>query len=103
MATFGLQANMILYLTKRYHLTAATSTIVLYNWSAVSNFLPISGAVLADAYLGRFRVIAIGSVVSLMVIKQINYAPFPFPDHDRSEKQTAELNCICMAGAFGAV
>lgn len=65
-ATFGLQANMILYLTKRYHLTAATSTIVLYNWSAVSNFLPISGAVLADAYLGRFRVIAIGSVVSLM-------------------------------------
>ncbi|KAL6614472.1 hypothetical protein ACP70R_036742 [Stipagrostis hirtigluma subsp. patula] len=65
-ATFGLHANMILYLTERYRMSSAVATVVLYFWSAISNFLPIFGAVLADAYLGRFRVIALGSVVSLV-------------------------------------
>lgn len=64
-ATFGLHANMILYLTERYHMSNALATVVLYIWNAFSNFLPILGAVLADAWLGRFRVIALGSVVSL--------------------------------------
>ncbi|CAO1946069.1 unnamed protein product [Urochloa humidicola] len=64
-ATFGLTANMILYLTERYLMSSALATVVLYNWNAFSNFLPIFGAVLADACLGRFRVIALGSFVSL--------------------------------------
>nr|CAB3474335.1 unnamed protein product [Digitaria exilis] len=64
-ASFGLTANMILYLTERYLMSSALATVVLYNWNAFSNFLPIFGAVLADAYLGRFRVIALGSFVSL--------------------------------------
>ncbi|RCV27468.1 hypothetical protein SEVIR_5G330700v4 [Setaria viridis] len=64
-ATFGLTANMILYLTERYLMSNAFATVVLYNWNAFSNFLPIFGAVLADACLGRFRVIALGSFVSL--------------------------------------
>lgn len=66
-ASFGLTANMILYLTERYLMSSALATVVLYNWNAFSNFLPIFGAVLADAYLGRFRVIALGSFVSLSV------------------------------------
>ncbi|KAJ1285505.1 hypothetical protein BS78_03G284400 [Paspalum vaginatum] len=64
-ASFGLTSNMILYLTERYLMTSAFATVVLYFWGAFSNFLPIFGAVLADAYLGRFRVIALGSFVSL--------------------------------------
>ena len=66
-ATFGLTANMILYLTERYLMSSAVATVVLYFWNAISNFLPIFGAVLADARLGRFRVIALGSCVSLFV------------------------------------
>jgi hypothetical protein len=58
---------MILYLTERYLMSSAFATVVLYNWNAISNFLPIFGAVLADACLGRFRVIALGSFVSLFV------------------------------------
>jgi len=64
-ATFGLTANMVLYLTERYLMSSAFAAVVLYNWHAVSNFLPIFGAVLADACIGRFRVIALGSFVSL--------------------------------------
>lgn len=66
-ATFGLTANMILYLTKRYLMPTALATEELYFWNAISNFLPIFGGVLADVRLGRFRVIALGSCVSLFV------------------------------------
>jgi peptide/histidine transporter 3/4 len=58
---------MILYLTGPYHMTAADGTMVLYLWSAMTNFLPISGAVLSDVFLGRFRVIVLGTIVSLSV------------------------------------
>ncbi|XP_008793166.2 protein NRT1/ PTR FAMILY 1.2-like [Phoenix dactylifera] len=64
-ASIGLTANMTIYLTKEYHMTPATSAIVLLIWGAVTNFLPIFGAFLSDSYLGRFRVIAIGSVACL--------------------------------------
>ncbi|KAL5698479.1 hypothetical protein ACHQM5_029511 [Ranunculus cassubicifolius] len=65
-ATYGLLANMILYLTSGYHMDAATGANVLFIWSAVSNFTPIFGAFLSDSYLGRFRVIALGSVASFL-------------------------------------
>ncbi|VAH64185.1 unnamed protein product [Triticum turgidum subsp. durum] len=64
-ATYGLQANMVVYLTKRYNMTPATSAMVLYLWSALTNFLPIGGGVLSDVFFGRFPVIALGCVVSL--------------------------------------
>lgn len=46
---------------------AAKAGSVLYIWGAVSNFVPILGAFISDSYYGRFRVIALGSIVSLLV------------------------------------
>ncbi|KAL6274647.1 hypothetical protein ACE6H2_025339 [Prunus campanulata] len=65
-ASFGLHANMILYLTSEYHMEAATGASILFLWSAMSSFTPIIGAFLSDSHLGRFRVIALGTVVSLL-------------------------------------
>ncbi|KAG1367897.1 Protein NRT1/ PTR FAMILY 1.2 [Cocos nucifera] len=65
-ASFGLLPNMILYLTKVYHMSPVTGMSVLFIWGAMSQFLPIFGAFLSDAYLGRFLVIAIASVASLL-------------------------------------
>ncbi|XVF63467.1 hypothetical protein PTKIN_Ptkin09bG0089000 [Pterospermum kingtungense] len=65
-AGIGLQANMILYLTTQYHMSNATGANVLFIWSAASNFMPILGAFLSDSFLGRFRVIALGTVFSLL-------------------------------------
>ncbi|XP_031272263.1 protein NRT1/ PTR FAMILY 1.1-like [Pistacia vera] len=65
-ASVGLQANMILYLTKEYHMSSAAGTNVLFLWSAISNFMPTIGAFLSDSYLGRFRVIALGTFISLL-------------------------------------
>ncbi|RWV77974.1 hypothetical protein GW17_00061129, partial [Ensete ventricosum] len=66
-ASFGLHANMIVYLTKTYHMSPAAGAIVLFIWGAASNFTPVFGAFVSDSCLGRFRVIAIGSFVSLIV------------------------------------
>ncbi|KAJ0810987.1 putative proton-dependent oligopeptide transporter family, MFS transporter superfamily [Helianthus annuus] len=66
-ASDGLLANMIFYLMQVYHMEAVTGTSVLYIWSACSTGLSVLGAFVSDSYLGRFRVIAFGSISSLVV------------------------------------
>ena len=68
---------MVVYLTKRYNMTPATSAMVLYLWSALTNFLPIGGGVLSDVFFGRFPVIAVGCVVSLSVSRSQCTPPVP--------------------------
>ncbi|XP_065850940.1 protein NRT1/ PTR FAMILY 1.1-like [Euphorbia lathyris] len=64
-AGVGLQANMIKYLQNEYNMTSATGATVLFLWGAISHFTPICGAFISDSYLGRFRVIVLGTFTSL--------------------------------------
>ncbi|KAL0339040.1 UNVERIFIED_CONTAM: protein NRT1/ PTR FAMILY 1.2 [Sesamum angustifolium] len=57
---------MILYLIKEYNFTAASGTSTLFIWGAISNFMPIFGAFLSDSYFGRFLVIAVATLTTLM-------------------------------------
>ncbi|KAG8636246.1 hypothetical protein MANES_16G113300v8 [Manihot esculenta] len=57
---------MIVYLQNEYNLSGATGTTILFLWSAASFFTPIIGAFVSDSYLGRFRVIVLGTIVSLL-------------------------------------
>ncbi|KAL4560338.1 hypothetical protein LXL04_032488 [Taraxacum kok-saghyz] len=66
-ASYGLMPNMIFYLMEVYHMEAVTGTSILSIWSALSNGLSIFGALIADSYLGRFWVIALGSLSTLLV------------------------------------
>ncbi|XP_028080096.1 protein NRT1/ PTR FAMILY 1.2-like isoform X2 [Camellia sinensis] len=66
LASIGLSPNMVFYLMNDYNMELATTSIILSLWSALSNGLALVGAMLADSWLGRFRVIAIGSVSSLL-------------------------------------
>ncbi|XP_058728580.1 protein NRT1/ PTR FAMILY 1.2-like isoform X2 [Vicia villosa] len=65
-ASFGIMPNMILYLRDDYNMPIPKATNFLYTWSAMSNILSIFGAFLSDSYLGRFNVIFIGSLSSLL-------------------------------------
>ncbi|KAF5823876.1 putative proton-dependent oligopeptide transporter family, major facilitator superfamily [Helianthus annuus] len=65
-ASSGVMANMIFYLMEVYHMEAVTGTSVIYIWSALSDGLSIFGAFVSDSYFGRFRVIAFGSLSSLV-------------------------------------
>ncbi|GAB4837244.1 hypothetical protein Ancab_002147 [Ancistrocladus abbreviatus] len=65
-ASYGLMPNMILYLMREYGMQMSTGTNILFFWSAATNFAPIIGALLADSYVGRFRMIGFGSFLSLL-------------------------------------
>ncbi|KAJ0581651.1 putative proton-dependent oligopeptide transporter family, MFS transporter superfamily [Helianthus annuus] len=67
LANYGLMPNMIFYLMEVYNMEVVSGTSILSIWSALSNGLSIFGAFISDSYLGRFRVIAIGSFSALLV------------------------------------
>ncbi|XP_035845555.1 protein NRT1/ PTR FAMILY 1.2-like [Helianthus annuus] len=62
----GLTSNMIFYLMEVYHMEVATGAIILSIWNSLSSGLSIVGGFISDSYLGRFRVIATGSLFSLV-------------------------------------
>ncbi|KOM28189.1 hypothetical protein LR48_Vigan511s001200 [Vigna angularis] len=66
LATFGMQANFVVYLMKVYNMDQVLSANILNTWIAVSNITPLIGAFFADAYLGKFRTIALASFASLV-------------------------------------
>ncbi|KAJ0927600.1 putative proton-dependent oligopeptide transporter family, MFS transporter superfamily [Helianthus annuus] len=66
LANYGLMPNMIFYLMEVYNMEVVSGTSILSIWSALSNGLSIFGAFISDSYLGRFRVIAIGSFSALL-------------------------------------
>lgn len=73
-ASFGLLPNMILYLTRVYGLETASAANAIFLWQAASNFTPIIGAYLADSYVGRYRMIGFGCIVSLLVNFSIRFS-----------------------------
>ena len=66
-SSYGLTPTMIFYLLRYYGYTLGEGANVIFLWSAASNFSPILGAIISDAYLGRYLTIGIGSIFSLMV------------------------------------
>ncbi|XP_074333953.1 protein NRT1/ PTR FAMILY 1.2-like isoform X1 [Apium graveolens] len=65
-ATSGLSANMMLYLERKYHMDLVTGTNIITLWTAAGNFLPVLGAFVADSTVGRYTMIAFGSIVGLL-------------------------------------
>ncbi|XP_014521337.1 protein NRT1/ PTR FAMILY 2.13 [Vigna radiata var. radiata] len=66
LAAFGLFANFMVYLTREFHLDQVYASNILNLWSGVTNFFPLIGAFISDAYVGRFRTIAFCSFSSLL-------------------------------------
>ncbi|KAK9683749.1 hypothetical protein RND81_10G162000 [Saponaria officinalis] len=107
-AYYGLQPNMILYLMGVYGLDMATGSNIIFLWSAATNFTPILGAFLADAYVGRFWMIGFGSVSTLLgmvllwsttIIPGVN----PSYDHTASNSNTSStlIQLLYLCISFG--
>jgi dipeptide/tripeptide permease len=67
LATFGLLANFSVYLVKKLHMDQVSASNIVYIWSGVSNFAPLVGAFISDAYVGKFRTIAFSSFALFLV------------------------------------
>ncbi|CAK9316666.1 unnamed protein product [Citrullus colocynthis] len=66
LASMGLLANFMVYLIKIYHMNQVSATGLMGLWTGVTNFLPLLGAFLSDAYIGRYWTIAIASFFSFL-------------------------------------
>ena len=64
-------ANLIIYLTAKYHLSTASSAIIIFVYIAAANFLPVCGAIVSDALLGRFLMVTL-TLFSCTIVRARN-------------------------------
>ncbi|CAM6096856.1 unnamed protein product [Calypogeia fissa] len=65
LAGFGASANLVIFLTLRMHMKTLSAATVLNGISAMTTVSSLFSAYFADAYLGRFTTIALGSLINL--------------------------------------
>jgi peptide/histidine transporter 3/4 len=58
LAYYGMSSNLVNYMIDRLHQGNAAAANNVSNWSGTCYVMPLLGAFLADAYLGRYRTIA---------------------------------------------
>ncbi|KAH0668939.1 hypothetical protein KY289_023432 [Solanum tuberosum] len=111
-ASYGLQANLIIYLMTYYNMTAAAGTSILGIWTALSNGLAIVGAIISDSYCGRFKAVVIGSISTLIgmiilwltaMIPQLKSLPCPHFQHVCNGTTAFQLAVLFSSFGFMSV
>ncbi|CAA6659011.1 unnamed protein product [Spirodela intermedia] len=65
-ASFGMTTNLTVYLVKRYNMGAVAAANLTNIWNGTTNFAPLVGAFLSDAYWGRFPTIVLACVATFL-------------------------------------
>lgn len=63
LAYYGINTNLVTFLTKKLNKSNASASVNVTNWSGTCYITPLLGAFLADAYLGRYWTIAAFSAI----------------------------------------
>eukprot|EP00250_Pteridium_aquilinum_P004753 c14952_g1_i1 orf=60-1862(+) len=58
LAYYGINTNLVVFLTKKLNQSNAAATVNVTNWAGTCYITPLIGAFFADAYLGRYWTIA---------------------------------------------
>ncbi|KAJ6852035.1 protein NRT1/ PTR FAMILY 5.2-like [Iris pallida] len=100
MAYFGIASNLVLYLTDKFHQGTVEASNNVTNWVGTVYLTPILGAVIADAYLGRYWTFVIGSVIYLSGMCLISLAVSVSPLKPSSCASNCEPATPLQLGAF---
>ncbi|XP_054810126.1 protein NRT1/ PTR FAMILY 2.13 isoform X2 [Prosopis cineraria] len=99
LAVFGLLANFMVYLTRELHMEQVFASNVINIWFGITNFAPLLGAFISDAYVGRFKTIAFASFASLLGLITVtltawlpNLHPPPCTPEQLAQSQCVKAN-----------
>ena len=67
LSTMGIAVNLVTYLVGTMHLPSSTSANVVTDFMGTSFLLCLLGGFLADSFLGRYKTIAIFSIIQTLV------------------------------------
>lgn len=67
MAYYGISSNLVIYLTTKLHEGTVKSSNNVSNWVGAVWMMPLAGAYIADAYLGRYQTFVIASCIYILV------------------------------------
>ncbi|KAK9743273.1 hypothetical protein RND81_03G228100 [Saponaria officinalis] len=65
-AFYGIQANLINFLTEELRQSTATAAANVNAWAGVATLLPVLGAVIADSFLGKYRTVIAASLLYIL-------------------------------------
>ncbi|KAA0049224.1 hypothetical protein IC582_012554 [Cucumis melo] len=108
MAYYGISTNLIIYLTKKLHQGTVTSANNVTNWSGTVWIMPILGAYVADAHLGRYRTFLIASAICLTGMGILTLAVSlpslkPPPCLDVNKENCEKASTLQLVVFFGAL
>ncbi|THG22421.1 protein NRT1/ PTR FAMILY 3.1-like [Camellia sinensis] len=104
-ATTGFQTNMISYLTQKLNLPLVQASNTLTNFNGTAGFTPLIGGLIADAFVGRYWTIILGSsiytlgLVSIIISAVLpGLRPPPCPTQvDCKEASTFQLSILYIS------
>ena len=70
LAYYGMSTNLVNYMKDRLHQGNVTAANNVTNWSGTCYIMPLLGAFIADAYIGRYWTISSFMIVYILVRKQ---------------------------------
>ncbi|KAJ0785544.1 putative proton-dependent oligopeptide transporter family, MFS transporter superfamily [Helianthus annuus] len=73
-AYYGVESNLIIYLTGPLGQSTATAAENVNTWSGTASLLPLVGAFIADAFLGRYLTIIIASLLYVLVLALLAFS-----------------------------